>query len=149
MEKAQGFSPDRNVLCLFDVDGTLTPPREVSSLPIDNLIIIVISYDQISWQLSPLLPSSLTSDERHLTVENTVSWWLHVLFLTVFTFLLHSLLLLYTYPGTGLRGCTWVYIFSVILMVLHGDLCNWPITGLWCNSCISEKKKSVGRHYAL
>ncbi|CAI5674595.1 unnamed protein product [Oreochromis niloticus] len=28
MEKAQGFSPDRNVLCLFDVDGTLTPPRE-------------------------------------------------------------------------------------------------------------------------
>lgn len=48
MEKAQGFSPDRNVLCLFDVDGTLTPPREVSSLPIDNLIIIVISYDQIS-----------------------------------------------------------------------------------------------------
>lgn len=149
MEKAQGFSPDRNVLCLFDVDGTLTPPREVSSLPIDNLIIIVISYDQISWQLSPLLPSSLTSDERYLTVENMVSWWLHVLFLTVFTFLLHSLLLLYTYPGTGLRGCTWVYIFSVILMVLHGDLCNWPITGLWCNSCISEKKKSVGRHYAL
>uniref|UniRef100_A0A3Q3W4I6 Uncharacterized protein n=1 Tax=Mola mola TaxID=94237 RepID=A0A3Q3W4I6_MOLML len=28
MEKATGFSPERNVLCLFDVDGTLTPPRQ-------------------------------------------------------------------------------------------------------------------------
>lgn len=32
MEKLNGFSPDRNVLCLFDVDGTLTPPREVRVL---------------------------------------------------------------------------------------------------------------------
>ena len=31
MEKLNGFSSDRNVLCLFDVDGTLTRPREVSS----------------------------------------------------------------------------------------------------------------------
>lgn len=30
MEKLNGFSPNRNILCLFDVDGTLTPPREVS-----------------------------------------------------------------------------------------------------------------------
>ncbi|CAG5897490.1 unnamed protein product [Menidia menidia] len=28
METPNGFSPDRSVLCLFDVDGTLTPPRE-------------------------------------------------------------------------------------------------------------------------
>lgn len=32
MENTNGFSSDRNVLCLFDVDGTLTPPREVSPL---------------------------------------------------------------------------------------------------------------------
>lgn len=32
MEKLNGFSPDRNILCLFDVDGTLTPPREVRVL---------------------------------------------------------------------------------------------------------------------
>lgn len=29
MEKCNRFSPDRNILCLFDVDGTLTQPREV------------------------------------------------------------------------------------------------------------------------
>ncbi|XP_068574635.1 phosphomannomutase 1-like isoform X2 [Cebidichthys violaceus] len=28
MEKSDGFSSDRNILCLFDVDGTLTAPRE-------------------------------------------------------------------------------------------------------------------------
>ncbi|XP_068435671.1 phosphomannomutase 1-like [Clinocottus analis] len=28
MEKSNGFSSDRNILCLFDVDGTLTAPRE-------------------------------------------------------------------------------------------------------------------------
>ncbi|KAF3846750.1 hypothetical protein F7725_003828 [Dissostichus mawsoni] len=28
MEKSDVFSSDRNILCLFDVDGTLTPPRE-------------------------------------------------------------------------------------------------------------------------
>ncbi|MEQ2233216.1 Phosphomannomutase 1 [Ilyodon furcidens] len=28
MEKSSCFSSDRNILCLFDVDGTLTPPRE-------------------------------------------------------------------------------------------------------------------------
>ena len=31
--KHNGLSPERNVLCLFDVDGTLTPPREVSCHP--------------------------------------------------------------------------------------------------------------------
>lgn len=29
MDRSNGFSPDRNILCLFDVDGTLTAPREV------------------------------------------------------------------------------------------------------------------------
>lgn len=29
MEQSNGSSPDRNILCLFDVDGTLTAPREV------------------------------------------------------------------------------------------------------------------------
>lgn len=29
MEQSIGSSPDRNILCLFDVDGTLTAPREV------------------------------------------------------------------------------------------------------------------------
>ncbi|XP_068605587.1 phosphomannomutase 1-like [Brachionichthys hirsutus] len=28
MDKLNGFQSDRNILCLFDVDGTLTPPRE-------------------------------------------------------------------------------------------------------------------------
>ena len=31
MDGPTPFSPDRNVLCLFDVDGTLTRPREVST----------------------------------------------------------------------------------------------------------------------
>lgn len=30
MDESKGYSSDRNILCLFDVDGTLTPPREVS-----------------------------------------------------------------------------------------------------------------------
>lgn len=29
MERKSGLA-DRDVLCLFDVDGTLTPPREVT-----------------------------------------------------------------------------------------------------------------------
>ncbi|KAM7372329.1 hypothetical protein PAMP_009506 [Pampus punctatissimus] len=28
MDRTNGFSSGRNILCLFDVDGTLTPPRE-------------------------------------------------------------------------------------------------------------------------
>uniref|UniRef100_A0A3Q0RLE3 Phosphomannomutase n=1 Tax=Amphilophus citrinellus TaxID=61819 RepID=A0A3Q0RLE3_AMPCI len=55
MEKSDGCSPDRNILCLFDVDGTLTAPREVSSFPID---IILIGYHELSRRLSAPLPSS-------------------------------------------------------------------------------------------
>lgn len=33
MEKSRVLTPNRNILCLFDVDGTLTAPREVSQQP--------------------------------------------------------------------------------------------------------------------
>ncbi|XP_019960928.2 phosphomannomutase 1 isoform X1 [Paralichthys olivaceus] len=36
MEKLNGFSSDRNVLCLFDVDGTLTRPREKIDSQLDE-----------------------------------------------------------------------------------------------------------------
>uniref|UniRef100_A0A674PPB9 Phosphomannomutase n=1 Tax=Takifugu rubripes TaxID=31033 RepID=A0A674PPB9_TAKRU len=32
------FSPDRNILCLFDVDGTLTPPREKIDQQLDEFL---------------------------------------------------------------------------------------------------------------
>ncbi|XP_029688083.1 phosphomannomutase 1 isoform X2 [Takifugu rubripes] len=38
MEKLNGFSPDRNILCLFDVDGTLTPPREKIDQQLDEFL---------------------------------------------------------------------------------------------------------------
>lgn len=58
MEKSDG-SPDRNILCLFDVDGTLTAPREVSSFPID---IILIGYYELLPQPDAPLPSAFASD---------------------------------------------------------------------------------------
>ncbi|TWW69506.1 Phosphomannomutase 1 [Takifugu flavidus] len=38
MEKLNGFSLDRNILCLFDVDGTLTPPREKIDQQLDEFL---------------------------------------------------------------------------------------------------------------
>lgn len=46
MEKLNGFSPDRKILCLFDVDGTLTPPREVRVLGYCLTLIIISSLLQ-------------------------------------------------------------------------------------------------------
>ena len=43
MDGPAAFSPDRSVLCLFDVDGTLTPPREVGG-PQGNEVITVVSH---------------------------------------------------------------------------------------------------------
>uniref|UniRef100_A0A674P8N0 Phosphomannomutase n=1 Tax=Takifugu rubripes TaxID=31033 RepID=A0A674P8N0_TAKRU len=37
-KKLNGFSPDRNILCLFDVDGTLTPPREKIDQQLDEFL---------------------------------------------------------------------------------------------------------------
>lgn len=43
MDTLNGFSTQRNVLCLFDVDGTLTPPREVSCHPSNKQPIVGVS----------------------------------------------------------------------------------------------------------
>lgn len=87
MDKSNGFSPDRNILCLFDVDGTLTPPREVSPHPINRYTSrqrarLLIRLLQVFHKSSLLLCliNYLFFLGWQTVCESTLSSWPHILF---------------------------------------------------------------------